>query len=164
MGVAVTPDAPGGRWRSRRALIGGAVLLVVFASCSFGTYRTVARLNAREPYRQVDLPALRAQVAREQPVGGTPDETVAFLRRVGFEDRYIRIRRYSALTSSPGQVVRVEGWIPQPRVLFRGYARIRVSCRFSYDQRLEGCDTAEDLAYEPPGNPGLEDITPVPVR
>jgi hypothetical protein len=157
-----------GRFRSRqvvlrpRKMLVGTVLVGLLALVSCVAFYFV--IGSQESYRQVDLPALQERVRREQPVGASVDETVAFLRNLGFEDRYIRIRRYSARSLDAGKVLNVEAWIPQPRVIFRGYDRVAAYCRFSIDQRLEGCDINSALPFQPANTNDIDEMTPIPTR
>src|SRR5689334_8964892 len=93
-----------------RLAISGIYALMLLG-CLIGGFRYLDPLDWWTP--TVDWRALQARAQREQPVGGDVNETVAFLRRLGFEDRNIRIQRLPADHWFPGRLATIQAWIPQ---------------------------------------------------
>jgi hypothetical protein len=152
------------RWVTKGAqkmLLGMAVFGLLVFVCWLPWYILV---GPQEPYPDVDTAKLNERVRREQPVGGTADETIAFLRSLDIEDRHIRIRLYAASSPGASRVTHIEGWYPQPRAFFWGYERIVVSCDFTNSQRVEWCSTYPAAAYTPFDHGQLYDVTPVPAQ
>jgi hypothetical protein len=149
----VEPDA--------QKIFAGMFLVALLALAGWGALR-LRFPGPSEPYRKVDKAALATRVARERPADMTPDAAVAFLRTLGFEDRYIRITRFVPPHLRAGGVIAVEGWIPQPHTFFWGRDRLVVSCGFNYNN--QGCSLSEDLPYGTPWPSGIAGHTPVPAR
>ena len=88
--------------RKRRLAVILTTLGVLLLGCAFGGYRYLDSRSRWAPW--VDIEALRARAAQEQPVGGGEGETVAFLRSLGFEDRNIRIQHFAATDPRAGRL------------------------------------------------------------
>lgn len=144
--------------RGRRLVLTLGILGVLLLGCASGGYRYLDARN-RQPAR-VDIAALQARAAREQPIGGGEAETVAFLRGLGFPDQHIRIQRYAAPDPWAGRIARIEGWIPQPEGFYR-LTQIRAHCDFDNATRLTGCSIVHGTALKPNTSPSIVETTPV---
>jgi hypothetical protein len=148
----VTPGA-------QKVLAGMAVLSFLALLSWFPLSRYLDSINWWAP--PADVTRLQARAQREQPVGGTLDETVAFLRTLGFEERYIRIRRYPATHPFSGRLARIEAWIPQ-RYGFYGPSQILAYCKFAAAERLEECAITRGGPLEPDASGNIVETTPMP--
>jgi hypothetical protein len=147
-------------WKRRRRLLvlTLGVLGVLLLGCAFGGYRYLDTRN-RQPAR-IDIAALQARAAREQPIGGGEAETVAFLRSLGFPDQHIRIQHFAAPDPRAGRLARIEGWIPQQEV-FYNLTQIRAYCKFDESSRLLECPITRGGPLRPNTSPNIDETTPV---
>ena len=117
----------------RKAIAFGAMLILLVGG-AFGWYRSlrpfdrwIAQTNEIMLQRRVDV---------DQPIGGTEEETLAFLRDLGIADENLRLIIFL------GRLERINGWFPQPQHPFasRSYPlRIEVECIFTDARRLREC-------------------------
>ncbi len=112
--------------------------------CALGGHRVLGDLGWWGP--EVDLPAMQARAQREQPVGKGEAETVAFLRALGFRDENIRIARFAAPDPRAGQLIVIQGWIPQ-RPRFQRPDHIRAFCQFDIGALKECSIQREDPLF-----------------
>jgi hypothetical protein len=149
------------RKRTRLLAITLLVLGLVASGCTLGGYRYLDSIDWFVP--RVDARELQARAQREQPVGGGEAETITYLRKLGFENQHILIRRLSAPNALPNQLVAIEGWIPQPRCCLQPQ-QIRAYCTFDQFQRLRACTiNIRGSPLEPSASGNFTESTPVPV-
>lgn len=138
-----------------------ALLGVLLLGCAFGGYR-YREYRERQPAR-VDIAALQARAAREQPIGGGEAETVAFLRSLGFPDQHIRIQHFAASDPRAGRLFYILGWIPQ-REGFYSLTQIQAFCKFDESSRLTECPIVHGTSLKPNTSPSIVETTPAPIR
>lgn len=133
---------------------------MLLLGCAFGGYGY--REYRSRQYARVDIAALQARAAREQPIGGGEAETVAFLRSLGFPDQHIRIQRFSATDLRAGRLFVILGWIPQPEGFYRR-TQILAYCAFDDAGQLAECSILRGTPQSPNTSPSIAETTPVPV-
>lgn len=146
------------RRRASCAVALGLALALLLAG-GVGVYRYLDARYWWEP--RVDVPALQARAARNQPTGGGEAETVVFLRALGFPDQHIRIKHFAATDLRAGRLSYIKAWIPQ-RQLFYRRSQVQASCRFGDDGRLAECYIGlSATGLDPDTSPNIVETTPV---
>jgi hypothetical protein len=145
----VTPGA-------QKMLLGMAVFGVLAFACWMPLARFSSSRNAGTP--EVELSALQARAAQEQPVGGTEAETLAFLRSLGFKNQDIRIKRHA----DTGKLAEINGQLPPPERA-RSPERILAHCSFDQFARLQKCYIWYHRFMSPNTSPYFTETTPAPI-
>jgi hypothetical protein len=152
------------RGSQKRWFVLALAIVLALVVCSIGVYRALDARNWWEP--EIDLPTMQARAQREQPVGKGEAETVAFLRALGFPDENIRIARIAptdlrtgaAPDPRAGQLIVIQGWIPQ-RPRFARPDHVRAFCQFDPGDYLEQCSIQRE---DPQFITRWAESTPVP--